>query len=325
MATLGYLEVLDPKGRVSQRFPVQSLPLTLGRAYTNHVILDDPFVCPEHLTIGYDENGRLQARDVGTVNGLREIVGGQPVPSLLLASGTEFQIGHTHLRYCDTAHAVAPAEIDRAGMIKWFTSPAVALVSGFVLLAVILVNSFFGSYERLNIARSLSEALMTFSMVLVWAGLWALVSRIVLNRFHYGQHFVLACAAIIVSLMVGTAAEWIEFIFPASQALWVIAIVGSGFILGTLVYGHLGLASSMWLRSRLWAGLAVSVAVIGLGVMADYDNRSSFSTVMEYSAILKPIEPALLPATTMDRFIDSTHRLKEELDALARKARSSQP
>ena len=64
MATLGYLEVLDPKGRVSQRFPVQSLPLTLGRAYTNHVIVDDPFVCPEHVTIGYDENGRLRVRDL---------------------------------------------------------------------------------------------------------------------------------------------------------------------------------------------------------------------------------------------------------------------
>jgi hypothetical protein len=81
----------------------------------------------------------------------------------------------------------------------------------------------------------------------------------------------------------------------------------------------------MWLRSRFWAGLAVSLAVIGLGVMADYDNRSSFSTVMEYSAILKPIEPALLPTITMDRFIESTHHLKEELDALAHKARSSQP
>ena len=325
MATLGYLEVLDPKGRVSQRFPVQSLPLTLGRAYTNQVILDDPFVCPEHLTIGYDEAGRLQARDVGTVNGLREIAGGRPVPSLILASGTEFQIGHTRLRYCETSHSVAPAEVDRPGMMRWFTSPAVGLASGFVLVVVLLVNSFFGSYERLNIARSLSEALMTFSMVLVWAGLWALVSRIVLNRFHYGQHFVLACAAIVVSLMVGTAAEWIEFFFPASQALWVTAIVASGFILGVLIYGHLGLASSMWLRSRFWAGLAVSVAVTGLGVMIDYDNRSSFSTVMEYSAILKPIEPALLPATTMERFIDSTHHLKKELDALAQKARSSQP
>ena len=81
----------------------------------------------------------------------------------------------------------------------------------------------------------------------------------------------------------------------------------------------------MWLGSRLGAGLAVSIAVIGLGVMADYDNRSSFSTAMEYSAILKPIEEALLPATTMDRFIDSTHHLKEELDALAREARASQP
>jgi hypothetical protein len=325
MATLGYLEVLDPKGRVSQRFPVQALPLALGRAYTNQVILDDPFVCPEHLTIGYDENGRLRARDLGTVNGLREIAGGKPVPSLLLASGTEFQIGHTHFRYCESAHVVAPAEVDRAGIMRWFTSPVVSLASGLAVLIVLLLNSFFGSYERLNVARSLSEALTTVSVVLVWAGAWALVSRIVLNRFHYGQHFALACAAIIVSLMVNTAAEWIEFIFPTSQALWVTAIVGSGLILAALVCGHLGLASSMRPRSRLWAGLGLSVAVIGLGVMADYANRSSFSTAMEYSGILKPIEPALLPATSIDRFIESTQKLQKELDALARKARSSQP
>jgi hypothetical protein len=59
--------------------------------------------------------------------------------------------------------------------------------------------------------------------------------------------------------------------------------------------------------------------------MADYANRSSFSTAMEYSGILKPIEPALLPATSIDRFIESTQKLQKELDALARKARSSQP
>jgi len=45
---------------------------------------------------------------------------------------------------------------------------------------------------------------------------------------------------------------------------------------------------------------------------------------MEYCAILKPIGPALLPATTMDHFIDSTHCLKQELDAIAPKGRSSQ-
>jgi FHA domain len=325
MATLGYLEVLDHKRRVSQRFPVQSLPLTLGRAYTNQVIVDDPFVCPEHVTIGYDENGRLRARDLGTVNGLREIAGGKPVPSLFLASGTEFQIGHSHFRYCETSHAVAPAEVDNAGIVKWFTSPVVTLVSGVAVLIVLLLNSFFGSYDRLNVARSLSETLMTFSVVLVWAGLWALVSRIVLNRFHYGQHFALACGAIIVSLMVHTAAEWIEFIFPTSQALWLTAVAGSGVVLAALVCGHLGFASPMRLRSRLWAGLGISAAVIGVGVMADYANRSSFSTLMEYSGILKPIEPALLPATTMDRFMDSTQKLKKELDALAQKARSSQP
>jgi hypothetical protein len=325
VATLGYLEMLDPKGRVSQRFPVQSLPLTLGRAYSNHVIVDDPFVCPEHLTIGVDENGRLRARDLGTINGLREIASGKPVPSLLLASGTEFQVGHTHFRYCETSHPVAPAVADSAGMMKWVTSPVASLASGLAVLVVLLLNSFFGSYERLNILRSLSEVLMSFSVLVVWAGLWALVSRVVLNRFHYGQHFALACGAIIVSLVVHTAAEWIEFIFPTSQALWLTAVVGSAVVLAALVCGHLAFASSMRLRSRLWAGLGISVAVIGIGVMADYANRSSFSTVMEYSGILKPIEPALLPTTSMDRFMDSTQKLKKELDALAQKARSSQP
>ena len=324
MAPLGFIEVLDAKKRVSQRIAVHSFPVTLGRAYTNQIILDDPFVCPRHLTIGYDEAGRLVARDLHSINGLRQVAGGKCAASLVIQSGSEFHIGHTHLRYCETGQAVAPAVFDRPGNMRWCVSPLTALASGLVVLLVLLLSSFFGSYERLNVARTLSESLTTLSVPLVWAGMWALVSRVVVSRFHYGHHFALACAAILLSLAVNIAAEWFEFVLPSSNALWVSGVVASSLILAMLVYGHLGLASSLRRRSRLWAGLGVSAAVIGLGVIADYANRSAFSTEMEFSGVLKPIDSALLPAASIDRFIESTEQLKKELEDLAEKARSSQ-
>ena len=51
MAPLGYIEVLDHKGEVSTRFPSIALPVTIGRAYKNQIILDDPFVSPEHVRV----------------------------------------------------------------------------------------------------------------------------------------------------------------------------------------------------------------------------------------------------------------------------------
>jgi len=69
VAALGYIEILDGKGGVSERIAVDSFPVTLGRGYANQVILSDPFVCPLHLKIAQDEQGRLLASDLDSVNG----------------------------------------------------------------------------------------------------------------------------------------------------------------------------------------------------------------------------------------------------------------
>ena len=70
MAPLGYIEILDAKGNVSERVRVESFPIHIGRAYTNDIVVDDPYVCPMHLTIESEEGGRLIARDLDSVNGL---------------------------------------------------------------------------------------------------------------------------------------------------------------------------------------------------------------------------------------------------------------
>jgi hypothetical protein len=325
MAPLGYIEVLDAKGRVTARFAVDAWPVTIGRAYTNRIILDDPFVSPEHLSIGRDESDRLCANDLNSENGLRDAPGGKRVTGLPLVSGAPFQIGHTVLRYCEIQQPVAATPVERGERGRRLPSWGVGLASLFIVLLVLLLGNYFDSYERFNLARSLSETLTTLSMVFAWAGMWSLLSRVVIGRFHYAEHFALAGGAILVALLFSISAEWLEFLRPSLPALWVASVFGSGALLAALVFGHLGWASSMLRRSRLWAAFGVSAVVIGTGAIADYAARNTFNTAMEYSGVIKAVDSRGLPTVSIDQFIANSQKVKRELEALAQKAKPAQP
>ena len=125
-------------------------------------------------------------------------------------------------------------------------------------------------------------------MVFAWAGMWSLLSRVVIGRFHYAEHFALAGGAILVALLFSISAEWLEFLRPSLPALWVASVFGSGALLAALVFGHLGWASSMLRRSRLWAALGVSAVVIGTGAIADYAARNTFKPRWSIPGSSKP-------------------------------------
>ena len=64
-----WVEVLSRHHDVVARYRCDD-DVRIGRAYDNDVVLDDPYVAPHHLHLGRNEDGRLQADDLGTVNGL---------------------------------------------------------------------------------------------------------------------------------------------------------------------------------------------------------------------------------------------------------------
>jgi hypothetical protein len=324
MAPLGYIEILDGRGGVADRMPVVSFPIKIGRAYTNHIILDDPYVCPAHMVIEPDEEGRLVARDLDSVNGLRADAGSKPVASLRLQSGSQFRIGHTQLRYCDVDHALAPTVADRDSRRLWLNSPYTAGVAALAVLMLLCLDAYLAIVERVTFAAIVTEPLTTFGMLLFWSGLWALASRVVVSRFHFSQHATIACGAIAGFFLLSFSSEWAEFLFPVIPVLWVAGLFGSGLIMAALVYGHLKFASTMRRPSRLWAALAVAAAIVGVNAIADFAGRSKFSNAMEFTGVLKPIDAALLPTVDIDDFVDRSRKLKRELDALAQQAKAAQ-
>ena len=325
MAPLGYLEILDGKGSVLERVAIDAFPVKIGRAYSNRVILNDPYVCPVHLEITLDGEGRLTARDLDSVNGLRADNTDQRVASLELHSGTQFRIGRSRLRYCSVDHPLAPTVIDGAGESSRWSAATLACLSGAAVFLLLCLDSYLGIVEHVTAAKVVSEPLATFSMLIIWSGLWSLAGRIVVNHFYFPRHVTVACGAIVGFYVLTFVSEWLEFLFPIIPALWIAGLLGTGVILAALVYGHLAFASSLRRYSRFWAALAVSVAVLGVSVISDFAGRSKFSNVMEFSGVLKPIDAAWLPTISIDQFIEDTQKLKRDLDALAHKAKPAQP
>jgi hypothetical protein len=117
----------------------------------------------------------------------------------------------------------------------------------------------------------------------------------------------------------------LEFLWPSLPVLWIAGLFGSAVILAALVYGHLKFASTLRRRSRLWAAFSLSAALAGVSAISDFAGRSKFSNVMEFTGIVKPIDAAWLPTSTVDEFIDRSEKLKQDLDRLAEKARATQP
>lgn len=325
MAPLGYIEVLDGKGAVSERVAIESFPIRIGRAYTNHVILGDPYICPMHLEIAPDDRGRLIARDLESINGLRAEARDAPAPSLEIQSGSPFRIGHTQLRYRAVDHPMAPTLVDRESKRVWLNSPSTAVAVGAAVFLLLCLDAYLTTIERATVAAIVTEPLTTFAMLLVWAGLWALASRVVVSRSHFPQHVTIACGAIVGFFLLGFFSEWLEFLWPFIPALWIAGLFGSAVVMAALVYGHLKFASTLRRRSRLWAALSVSAAIAGVSAISDFAGRSKFSNVMEFTGIVKPIDAAWLPTSSIDEFIDRSQKLKQELDGLAQKAKAVQP
>ncbi len=65
-----WIEVLSRHGDVGSRQRFTSTPITIGRAYDNDVVLDDPHVAAHHLRIVRSDAGVLTAEDLGSRNGL---------------------------------------------------------------------------------------------------------------------------------------------------------------------------------------------------------------------------------------------------------------
>lgn len=315
MEGVTWVEVLARGHEVQSRSRCSGEVIHIGRGYDNDVVLDDPHVAPRHLRLTRGADGRWQAEDLGSVNGI--LVRGQPQSQrLLLIDGDRpLRIGNTWLRLRGADHAVAAERPLPRRSGSW----PLALVLGGLTLGWFMLSTWLGQTGEPRLSPYVSGALFLLVVVLAWSGAWAILSRIFAGATRFSLHLGIACVAVTAYSLASTFGNL------AAYSLSWIRLAGAGYIgtwalLALTCIAHLRVISLH--RPALKAGLALALAAVGVTAQA-----------VSHSEARKTAGPTVVPDTVAppslrlaaphryDDFFARSSALRQALD----KARSEEP
>lgn len=314
---LGFLEVLDHAGKVTERVKITDSPVDIGRAYDNNVIIDDPYVCAHHARISVTGAGELIAEDLDSVNGLFENGSKNHTHTVLLSSGTRFRLGHTRLRFRGAGFAVAPTLADhhahRFRGIYENRLPQIVIFT--VTLAALWASSFFETVERREASEPAFELVLPIFFILLWAGAWAFAGRVITHRMKFLVHCAVISLALLSLFILDTTLEYAAFAFSMDHLRILLGVFGGLTILGLALYSHLRFAT---LASRLRLGVvagAISISISGLVALKFHVDSAQFSAIPHTRATLKAPMFRLVAGESADNFFARIGQLRDSVEA----------
>lgn len=310
-AILGLLQATDRNGALVARLDVRQWPVTVGRALTADLVLDDSHAAGEHLRIDRTPEGVVTVQVLDTINGValgrvqygRETHFNWPDGEALILG--RLKLG---LRLADapiTAEEPLPHFPWRA--MAW-TALAVA-----GMLALVVGQSWLTLTEPSQLARRLPGLIATVAMgMAVWAGLWALATKLFTHRLQFWRHVRIACASALAVQLVSMLAGLLAFMFSLESLA---RFESQGVLLGAAAAIYLHLTVIVPQRRRGLAGLVAGVAVLGMVAMlgTNWLQNKRLSNKLYMSTIYPPAL-RMAPAVPVPQFLEEAGSIRKRLD-----------
>jgi hypothetical protein len=303
-----WVEILSRPRDVAGRFGIAGPEVRIGRGYDNDVIVDDPYVAANHLRVFRDESGSLVAEDAGSANGTF-LDGKKRLARFVIDGKHLIRIGQTYLRVRDTNYAVERERV--AGPEKRISATVLAATIGVAVLAVSALRIWLAQTSEPR-ASSYLVLLTLIATVLLWAGMWALLSRIFSGHSSFLRHLVIALVGLVASTFYEEIARFSAFSF-AWSAVSAYEYVAVWSIFAAVCFFHLREVSA----SRLWLKGAIMAALLVTAIAAQTLRQSEafFDMGRQNTAhVLMPPWLRAVPLRSQNAFFADIAKLKTKLD-----------
>lgn len=280
------------QGRSSDIHKIQDREMHLGRAFSNDIILTDPYVAAQQLRIyrvgveGEDLSWNINVLDTGNpvlLNG--EAIEGATAE---IIPGDIITVGRTHLRVFAEDHKVEPTR--QLFISGWLDK--LGRASGPILLAflgVSLLDSVL-SYFLHNINGDIEEhaldTLSAMALILAWAGAWAIVGRLLRHQPHFGLHLLTTCLVVALAMFQAPIAMLSEFFTDSESFTEVISALVGAALLAYMLRFNLHFATNIKHTSAI--AVIFSVGLMGITWLYTLDERDEFDYQPSYSQALLP-------------------------------------
>ena len=324
-----WIEVLSHSGSVIARHRVTAGAATIGRGYTNDVVIDDAFVAPAHLRIAYAaddgaemaQNPPLWLDDLDTGNGTFDLSSQSNITRVQVGDEATVRIGHTHVRIRRSSFDVAPAlalpqQASAAPVVPAASPPAIghgtaALAMIALFIAAIEVSTWLSQTGEFKLAAYLPGGVILPLMVLGWAGIWTLLTRLVTSNGQFFRHVAIAFAFMLVLFAFDIAFDFVGYAFAwTSPQKWLPLL--AWVIFGALCFAHIRAIAPK--HNRLVGGILGALVVIAIGVHVSLRAEAERVQTQRISAKLMPPFLQMKSPVDPDAFFKGALALKPKLD-----------
>ncbi|MBL8513265.1 MAG: FHA domain-containing protein [Betaproteobacteria bacterium] len=322
-----WLEVRGTDGVAPSRIRLDGDAISIGRGYGNDVVLDDPYVSPAHAKLARDESGQWWIEDLGSDNGTRNAIDGSAVTRMPIEGRNAFVLGKTKVTLVSSASPVAatlklePAvAVSASPSVVPQTVPAkgrewpVGMQATVLLLAATALSAlaiWLKQTGEPKVANYFYGAILLPLMVLGWAGVWALITRILAHQAHFARHVRIASIAMLCLIFTDSAFKVIDYAFAWVSASSVESLI-NWVVAAAMIAAHVRVIVPQ--RVALVGGIVGGLAVAAL--LLDYsmrNDRQKYQPPTIITSLLPPVFPTK-PPVSGDKLFERIGALKAELD-----------
>ncbi|OJT22004.1 hypothetical protein BO221_25010 [Archangium sp. Cb G35] len=315
-----FLEVLEAD-EVHARHRLDRFPVTVGRGYSNDVILDDPKVSASHLRIDRTEDGRLILHDTGSTNGTFRVEPWARLAELELSDDARVAVGDTVLRFRGRSHEVEDTRVTAipvAPQVRPFERPFAFPVVLAVTVLTYLLREYLTNYQKTDWGSLALAVVAPVFVCFVWSGLWSVASKVARRVFHFGAHGAIGSLGLlgllVIPLLIGVVTyslglgAWVRWLFLAAYLGW----------MGFILFWHLRYVTRTE-PQRLITVLGIVLVCFGALTQADsLLGEEDFSSSIDFDRTLLPPAFQWVPSKPVDTFFEGTQKLQEDVDELAK-------
>ena len=309
------IEEISRDHKLISRHRINKDSINIGRSYQNDIILPDPHICPDHLSLVFNGEHWI-IEDQGSINGSYLEDGKTSIKNHIISSGDIFNVGKSLIRIVYANHPIEETirlstfesliNITRHPLVLTFSIVLFAFVSGYIF--------YLNKLTDTNFSQLLAPAIGMTLIFAIWPAIVALAS-------HFNKHEARIMTQLGISFVFFNLL-WISDIiekiinfnfssnWPISD-LYTLVPIGLAFCLFWL---NSSIGFHMGASRRVIVAASITVLFFGGSYLVKITNEPEFSARPHYNATIMTPSFMFLPSSNIDEFILNSEKLFTKVD-----------
>ncbi|GAA5141468.1 FHA domain-containing protein [Thalassotalea piscium] len=310
------IEEINRGHKLIGRHKFSSDHIAIGRGYHNDIIVSDPHVCAEHISIDFDgENWTVL--DKNSVNGSFLDDGKKLAHGHIIRSGDIISLGQSQIRVVFPNHPVSPsATLSPFESLINLARHPLALTASIGLFACIVAwTIFLNNPKEMSFTQLLVPAISMTLMFLLWPALVSLISHLTKHDARVLTQFGVSFIIYNISWVIDFIETLVSFNTSSSFVLMPLLTLLPVSLAFCLFWLNCYIGFHMSAKRRTVVAASLTVLLFGGSYLIQLSKQPDFTVKPQFNNVLMTPNFIFAPSSDVDSFIQKSNKLFEKADS----------